>query len=198
MENETQEVKTEVIPKKEDTKQSFWELVRFAVIAVLIVIPIRVFIAQPFIVSGASMFPTFHDGDYLIVDEISYRFNQPKRDEVIIFRYPKNPQKFYIKRIIGLPNETVDILGSQIKITNAENKDGFILEQPFVQNESNNQLHFELKEDEYFVMGDNRSASSDSRFWGPVPSDLIIGKAFVRLLPLNKIELLPGAYNQVQ
>lgn len=198
MENESGEIIKEEAPIKNTNSQSFWELFRFALVAILIVIPIRIFIAQPFIVSGASMYPTFHNGDYLIVDEISYRLGEVKRNDVVIFRYPKDPKKFFIKRVIGLPNETVDIQGSQIIITNAENKEGFILEQPFVKNESNNISHFELKDDEYFVMGDNRAQSSDSRFWGPVQSDLIIGKAFLRLLPLSKISLLPGKYTQVE
>src|SRR3989338_9340260 len=86
-----------------------WETVRFIFIALLIVIPIRLFIAQPFIVSGASMDPTFTDGQYLIVDEVSYRFNEPIRGDVIIFKYPKDPKKYFIKRIIGLPRHTVSI-----------------------------------------------------------------------------------------
>jgi len=103
-----------------DTKQSFWELVRFAIIALLIVIPVRVFIAEPFVVSGSSMIPAFEDGNYLIVDKISYRLNNPKRDDVVVFQYPGDHKKFFIKRIIGLPNETVDIKGSVVSITNSE------------------------------------------------------------------------------
>ncbi len=175
-------------------KESFWELARFTVLAILIVIPIRVFIAQPFVVSGSSMFPTFRDGDYLIVDEISYRLGNPQRDDVVIFRYPNDTKKFFIKRIIGLPNETVDIKGSTITITNTENKDGIVLSEPFVGSISNNNTHFELKADEYFVMGDNRLQSSDSRYWGAVKRELIIGRAFLRLLPVNKIDILPGEY----
>lgn len=175
-------------------KESFWELVRFTVLAILIVIPIRVFIAQPFVVSGSSMFPTFRDGDYLIVDEISYRLNVPKRNDVVVFRYPNDTKKFFIKRVIGLPNETIDIKGSVITITNGENKNGFVLTEPFVGSIANNNTHFELKDDEYFVMGDNRMQSSDSRYWGAVKKDLIVGKAFLRLLPVNKIDILPGEY----
>lgn len=180
------------------TKQSFWELVRFAIIAVAIVIPIRVFIAQPFIVSGSSMVPTFKNGEYLIVDEISYRLSDPTRDDVVIFRYPKDPKKFFIKRIIGLPNETVDIKGNEITITNKEHPEGFSLSQPFVKNMASNVTHFELGKDEYFVMGDNRSASSDSRYWGAVPRNLMIGRAFLRLFPLNQISIFPGKYQQAE
>ncbi len=179
-------------------RKAFWELIRYAGIAVIIVIPIRYFIAQPFIVSGSSMFPTFENGQYLIVDEISYRLHSPKRDDVIVFRYPNDTKKFFIKRIIGLPNEKIDIKGSSVTITNKEHPKGLELDQPYVENKSSNNAHFELGEGEYFVMGDNRSASSDSRYWGPVPKKLLIGKVFLRLLPLSKINVSPGAYVQVE
>ncbi len=183
-------------PKEKFDKQSFWELVRFALIAIVIVIPIRIFIAQPFVVSGSSMVPTFENGQYLIVDEISYRLESPQRDDVIVFRYPNDQTKFFIKRIIGLPGETVDIKGSVVIITNKDHPGGFTLSEPFIQNVADNNTHFELKNDEYFVMGDNRPASSDSRYWGAVPKKLIIGKVFLRLLPITKIGVLPGSYKQ--
>lgn len=183
---------------KKTNWQSFWELVRFAFIALIIVVPIRAFVAEPFIVSGSSMVPTFTNGDYLIVDKISYKLSSPKRDDVVVFRYPGDPTKFFIKRIIGLPNETVDIKGNDITITNSEHPESFKLDQPFVKNISNNEEHIVLGSDEYFVMGDNRSASSDSRAWGPVKKELFTGKAFLRLLPINKIDLLPGAYKQAE
>lgn len=176
--------------------QSFWELVRFALMALAIVIPIRVFLAEPFRVSGSSMFPTFVNGDYLIVDKISYRIGEPQRDDVIIFKYPKDTTKYFIKRIIGLPNETVDISGSVITITNEAHKNGFTLDQPFIKDPANDKRHFELKGDEYFVMGDNRNASSDSRYWGAVKRSLITGRAFLRLWPVNNIDVLPGNYKQ--
>ncbi|KKP88999.1 signal peptidase I [Candidatus Nomurabacteria bacterium RIFOXYC2_FULL_36_19] len=191
MENQT-------IEKPQTAKQSFWELVRFAILALVIVIPIRVFIAEPFVVSGSSMVPTFENGNYLIVDKISYRLENPERDDVIVFRYPNDPTKFFIKRIIGLPNETVDISGSTVIIINNENPKGFILNEPYVKNISENTTHFELKNDEYFVMGDNRSGSSDSRLWGAVKRNLLIGRAFLQLLPINKISILPGNYKQSQ
>lgn len=197
--------------EKKSNKQSFWELVKFAFIALIIVVPIRVLIAEPFVVSGSSMFPTFENGNYLIIDKISYELSKPKRDDVVIFRYPGDPKnnlernflsrffdpgKYYIKRIIGLPGETIDIRGSVVTITNAEHKDGFNLDQPFVENAANNTTHFELKDDEYFVMGDNRNASSDSRYWGGVKKEFIAGRAFLRLLPLSKINIWPGSYQQ--
>lgn len=179
-------------PKK-NLKQSILELLRFALIAFVIVAPIRILIMEPFIVSGSSMFPTFENSDYLIIDKISYRLEEPKRNEVVIFRYPLDTGKFFIKRIIGLPKETIDIKNGLVTIKNEENKEGFILAQNYVQNKSNDEKHFELGEGEYFVMGDNRTGSSDSRYWGAVKRDLIVGRAFLRLLPINHINLLPGA-----
>lgn len=184
--------------QKKTRGQSFWELVRFAFIALIIVIPIRIFIAEPFVVSGSSMVPTFENGNYLIIDKLSYELGDPKRDDVVVFRYPNDITKFFIKRIIGLPNETVDIKGNDVTITNGEHPEGFKLDQPFVKNPANNDTHLELKNDEYFVMGDNRSASSDSRYWGAVKKNLLTGKAFLRLLPIGKIDVLPGNYKQTE
>lgn len=184
--------------QKKSRWQSFWELARFAIIAILIVIPIRMFIAQPFIVSGSSMVPTFHNGQYLIIDEISYLLGTPKRGDVVVFRNPNDTKIFFIKRIIGLPSETVDVKENVITITNKENPNGFKLEQPFIVNTGGIDGHMELGENEYYVMGDNRPASSDSRYWGAVPKKLLIGRAFLRLLPINKIDFMPGSYNQVQ
>ena len=104
----------------------------------------------------------------------------------MIFRYPNDTKKFFIKRIIGLPNETVEINGNTVTIINEEHKEGFNLDQPFVKNISNNNIHYELKNDEYYVLGDNRNQSSDSRYWGAVQEKLIVGKAFLRLLPIKK------------
>lgn len=177
-------------------KQLFFELVRFATIALVIVIPVRVFIIEPFVVSGSSMFPTFENGDYLIIDKISYELGNPTRDDIVIFRYPNDQTKFFIKRIIGLPNETVDIKGNTITVTNGEYEKGFKLDEPYVKNMANSNTHFELKDNEYFVMGDNRNASSDSRYWGAVNRKLIVGKALLRLLPINNISVLPGQYRQ--
>lgn len=185
---------TDTKPKKNEN--SFWELLKFAFIALIIVIPIRTFIAQPFIVSGSSMVPTFEDKQYLIVDELSYRFENPNRGDVIIFHPPQNESVYYIKRIIGLPNETVEISGGTITIKNSEHPDGFVLDEPYIVKPSNDTASTHLLgPKEYFVMGDNRTASSDSRAWGNLPADHITGRAFLRLLPITDISIFPGEYH---
>lgn len=173
---------------------SIWEFVRYAIIALLIVVPFRIFIAQPYVVSGSSMDPTFKDADYLIVDQISKRFETPKRGSVLIIRYPKDPSKFFIKRLIGFPQETLEIKGGQVTIYNTENKNGLKLDEPYIVYKKNENLTVTLGEDEFYVLGDNRAGSSDSRVWGPLPEKYIVGRPILRLLPLSKIESWPGLY----
>lgn len=171
------------------------DIIRFSVLALLIVVPIRIFIAQPFIVSGASMDDTFHNNEYLIVDQVTYRFTEPTRGDVVIFRYPRNPSKFFIKRVIAVPGDTISIYADEVMITNEENPEGLILDEPYVKDMSpDTALEMTLKEDEYFVMGDNRNASSDSRVWGVLNRKYIVGQAFLRLYPITEIDLLPGKY----
>lgn len=169
------------------------EIIHFAAIALLIVLPVRWFIAQPFIVSGASMEDTFHNNEYLIVDQLTYRLDEPKRGDVVVFHYPKDHSKFFIKRIIGLPGETVVIEGQMVTIINDENKDGIVLSEPYAAiGIKDNQVKEKLGEDEYFVLGDNRDHSSDSRVWGVLRRDEIVGRAFLRLFPPVKAAFLPG------
>ncbi len=181
-------------PHKSDTHNSVLELVKLILLAILIVAPIRLFVAQPFVVSGASMEDTFQHGQYLIVDQLSYHFNEPERGDVIIFRFPLEQSKFFIKRVIGLPGETVILQGKAVIIVNSEHPEGFVLDETYL---SPDNLESEsgtvtLSRGEYFVMGDNRKESSDSRTWGVLEDEYIIGKAFVRLFPLTEASLLPG------
>ena len=183
---------------EEPKKESWWDLIRFAFMALIIIIPIRVFIAEPFVVSGSSMVPTFTNADYLIVDKISYTLGTPHRDDVVVFKYPNDTTKYFIKRIIGLPGETIDIKGNDIKITNTKYPNGLKLDQPFIKNIANNDIHLKLQDDEYYVMGDNRPASSDSRYWGPLKRSFMTGRVLFRLLPLKNIDVLPGEFKQVE
>lgn len=185
----------------ENTKEesSLSEVLRFALIALVIVLPIRWFIAQPFIVSGASMEDTFHNNEYLIVDQVTYRFEEPKRGDVIIFHYPLEPSKYFIKRIIGLPGDTVNIEGNVVIIENQEYPGGIALNEPYI-NEmlKGANITETLGSNEYFVMGDNRDHSSDSRTWGVLERDEIVGRALLRLFPFSKASVLPGEYNTDQ
>ena len=191
----TTETKSLDQSENQSTGSYIWEVIKFFILAVVIVAPIRFFVAQPFIVQGASMDPTFATGQYLIIDELSYRFNEPERGDVVVLRYPKNPSRFFIKRLVGLPGETLDIKNGVISITTAENAEPFILEEPYVtflKTDGGDDEIVKLKEGEYFVMGDNRPNSSDSRDWGILPENLIIGKAFLRLFPIDTISFSPG------
>jgi signal peptidase I len=167
-----------------------WETFKIVIISLLIVIPIRYFVIQPFYVQGASMEPSFEDGEYLVIDELSYYFRTPERFEVIVFRSPPNPEQFYIKRIIGLSGETVEIRDGKVIISNGENPNGFILDESFyleTDSRTYGDVILTLGEDEYFVLGDNRNASSDSRSWGPLKEDFIVGRTWLRAYPFDKI-----------
>jgi signal peptidase I len=197
MPEETQS-KPVIVPKKKNSfREEVWETVRFLLISFAVVIPLRIFVAQPFIVSGASMDPTFYNGQYLIVDELSYNIGNPDRGDVVVFKYPKNPSQYFIKRIIGLPGETVSIDASGY--VSIKDKDGAVklkLTEPYVAYPKDDVSLRTLGDGEYFVMGDNRAGSFDSRAWGPVPRNLIVGKAFLRLFPLNSLSVLPGQFRQ--
>lgn len=169
------------------------EILTFIVLAVIIVVPIRFFIAQPFVVEGESMHPTFESGDYLVVDELTYHFGDPERGDVVIFRYPGDPSVFYIKRIIGLPGETVHIDKGKTSISKLDGSTVILNETYVVAEDATYSLDTTLGTDQFFVMGDNRPRSSDSRVWGPLPRKDLIGRAFIRLLPTAHAGMLPGA-----
>jgi len=175
-----------------DTQKSSFiiESIKTLILAALIVLPIRYFVFQPFFVQGSSMYPNYEDGDYLIVDEASYKFRGPQRGEVIVFKYPKDTSQLYIKRIIGLPGESVKISNDKITITNKSGKK--VLDESYIpkRNETLGNIKVNLSNDEYFVLGDNRMFSSDSRRWGTVPKDNIIGKTYLRAWPFASLGLL--------
>ncbi|MCD6410379.1 signal peptidase I [bacterium] len=163
----------------------FWEMIKIFLIALLIVIPIREFVFQPFFVKGQSMEPNFHDYDYLIVDEISYRFHNPERGDVVVLKNPNNHTQKFIKRIIGLPGETVVIEDGKV-IIEKDNK-SFILDESTYLGKNNftpGNLRVTLGSDEYFVMGDNRAHSYDSRYFGPIKRKDIIGRFALRVWPI--------------
>jgi signal peptidase I len=207
------EEQTEHKPRK--SKDGFWDFVKTLVIAVVLMLGVRFLIFQPYFVSGSSMEPDFHNGEYILIDELSYRFSEPKRGQVVVFKHPdtqctnyvennkilKNflsgPCNNYIKRIVGLPGETVKIENGQVKIINKENPNGFILAEDYIQHSvpTLGDQEISLSNEQYFVLGDNRLpyASSDSREWGPLDKKYINGKAFVTLFPPSDIGLIKTA-----
>ena len=171
------------------------EIIKIVLISLIIIIAIRTYVMQPFFVSGKSMEPNFHDGDYLIVDELSYRLDEPKRGDVIIFRYPRNTKEFFIKRIVGLPEERVEIKDSKITIYNSENQKVITLDENIyipLDTKTTGNYNISLKNDEYYVLGDNRNASADSRIWGVLEEHFIVGKAWIRAWPFGDFSVFEG------
>lgn len=174
--------------------REFLEIGKVLLISILIVIPIRYFIVQPFVVRGASMEPNFEDHEYLVIDEVSYYVRPPARGEVIVFRYPKIPSQFFIKRIIGLPGEQVEIKDSHVRVINAKYPKGMLLDETYLPEGRVTQPNMltTLSATEYFVLGDNREFSSDSRIWGSLDKKFVVGRVLLRAWPVGKIGIAPA------
>src|SRR4030042_4046010 len=193
-------------------KGVIWEIVKMVFWVVVIIVPLRVFLIQPFFVQGASMEPNFEDKEYLIINELGYKttdvgfaygekeinfftvksFKEFQRGDVVVFRYPKNPSIYYIKRIIGLSGEKIEIRDKKVKIYNSENPEGFILDENQYHSariEPSGDQPAQLSGTEYFVLGDNRSYSSDSGSCGPVPEKDVVGKVLLRAWPFSRASL---------
>ncbi|MEI6477716.1 MAG: signal peptidase I [bacterium] len=182
----------------------FWrysaELIKTLLVVSVLAYGIRVYVLQPFVVDGLSMYPGLHDKDYLLVDKLSYHLHQPTRGDVVVFKYPKDISFNYVKRIIAFPGERVKITDSIVTIYNAEHPNGFTLKEPYVSdgnktlpNPATNQTDFTVQAGNYFVLGDNREGSSDSRDWGDLPESDMIGRVLVLAYPINRFELTPHA-----
>ncbi len=186
----------ELESKKEEVlgsvKTFIWETVKIIIISLLIIIPVRYYLIQPFYVKGASMEPNFYDHEYLIINEILYRFSEPERGDIVVFRYPKNPSDFFIKRVVGLPGEKLVIANGEVKIYNTQNPDGYVLDEssylePGVKTSGTfGEIEITLADNEYYVLGDNRASSLDSRSFGPIKRTDIIGKTWLRGWPFNR------------
>ena len=188
---ETQAPKVEQVPKQQSYFFVVWDFLKIILIAAVIVLPVRYFIFQPFIVKGDSMVPNFHSGDYLIIDEISYRFSEPQRGDVVVLKYPKDTTQRFIKRIVGLPGETIQIKDGVITITKGTesitlNERAYLPDATITQGDKN----ITLSEGKYYVLGDNRQFSYDSRGWGELPKENIIGKVFFRVFPVSTMGLM--------
>ena len=173
------------------TTDFIWELVKVIVISLAIILPVRYYLIQPFYVKGALMEPNFYDHEYLIIDEISYRLREPQRGDIVVFKYPRDPRQYFIKRIIGLPGETVRVHEGKVSITVKNETESrvldesrYLLTETFTPGETTKILG----ESEYFVMGDNRSSSLDSRNFGAVDRELIVGRTWLRGWPFDKIK----------
>ncbi len=181
-----------------------WEVVKIFVFSAMIIIPVRTFLFQPFLVQGASMAPNFHGGEYVIVNEMGYKDvsigdltlvpvqREFHRGDPIVFRFPNDPKVFFIKRVVGLPGEKITIHNGVVTIYNDVHPDGFVLEEEYLpQNydDANGDVEYTVGNDEYFVMGDNRNNSYDSRAWGPLDKDLVMGKVLIRIWPFSKFKI---------
>ena len=166
------------------------EILHVVVISLAIIVPVRYFLIQPFYVKGASMEPNFYDHEYLIIDEIGYRLGEPMRGDIVVFRYPNDASQFFIKRVIGLPGERVVVADGMVRIYNQAHPDGFVLDESDYLNvgvRTTGEKDVTLKGDEYFLMGDNRGASMDSRIFGPVARGFIVGRVWFRGWPPEKM-----------
>lgn len=164
------------------------EVVQIVLISSAIIIPIRYFLVQPFYVKGASMEPNFYDHEYLIIDEITYRFREPARGEILVFKYPRDPSQFFIKRLIGLPGETVEVSDGHIIIYNDAYPNGVVLEEEYLSHvETGGKERVTLGADEFYVLGDNRDSSLDSRSFGAVSENELIGRVWFRGLPISRM-----------
>ncbi len=183
-----------ILPEKNSMFKKYvllaWEIIKILLIAAIIVLPIRYFLFQPFIVKGDSMVPNLQSGDYLIIDELSYRFSSPSRGDVVVFKYPLDTTQRFIKRVIGLPGETVDINNGKVTIT-SNGKSIALDEKKYLHGiNTDGKVNLTLENNNYFVMGDNRSLSSDSRRWGVLPKEDIIGRAMFRLFPFSNMSIV--------
>jgi len=204
--NDTFEKKSETEVEYLGIGGLIFEMVKVFLLAVVIIIPVRVFLFQPFFVQGSSMDPNFADGQYLVVSEFGYKqtdinllksvhfsvhpFRSINRQDVVVFRYPKNPEQFFIKRIIGLPGESVEVRQGKVILYTSERPDGFVLDETdYIDSNILTQdvPKTEVGNDAYFVMGDNRMFSYDSRGIGPIKKDKIIGRVLLRAWPIDKL-----------
>lgn len=187
--------RTDLMEKLKDFLDFSFETIRVVIVSLIIIVVVRSFVIQPFFVKGSSMVPNFHDGDYLIVDELSYELGKPERGDVVIFRYPNNPSEYFIKRVIGLPGESVEIRDNKITVYNNEHLEGFALdESTYLKGDvmTTGDVFQQLGPTQYYMLGDNRPASSDSRTWGVLEKRFIIGKAWIRAWPFNNAAVFEG------
>lgn len=184
-------------PSQEAKKESHLSLVVYTIVALGLALIIRFFVAAPYVVDGTSMLPSFQNWNYLIIDHVSYDFSGPQRGDVVVLKLPEDTSRNLIKRVIGLPGDTVVISGPKptVTIINSDHPQGFTLSEPYIDPANYGgatDMRVTLGPDQYFVLGDNRGVSADSRLWGILPRQDIVGRVLLRLYPFTEIGILPG------
>lgn len=171
-----------------------FDIVKTVLIVLVIFFASRYFLVQPFVVEGHSMDPNFSDQEYLLVNRLSYRISTPTRGDVVVFQAPNNPKYDYIKRIIGLPGDTVVIKNNQVIVNGEVLNEKYLATgtETLIKNSKTATLEVKLNDNEYFVLGDNREHSSDSREWGILPKSMIIGKAWLSIYPWKMMGFIPS------
>lgn len=169
-----------------------WEIFKVVVISLAIIVPVRYYLIKPFYVKGASMEPTYYDHEYLIINELSYHLGSPVRGDTVVFKYPLDPSQYFIKRVIGMPGETIKIADGYVTIINQANPKGVQLVEHYLEDSvrTMGDVDVTLGPDEYYLLGDNRLASLDSRVFGPVKEEFIVGKTLFRGWPINRIGIV--------
>ncbi len=192
-----------IISGKHPVLQGFkfvFDILKTVVIVLVIALVIRYFLIQPYIVDGSSMEPNLHNHEYLIVQKVDYALHTPGRGDIIVFRYPKDPSLNYVKRIIGLPGDRVVVANGKVSIFNNNYPSGLQLKEPYLPpgqlttvNGDGREYSWVVDANDYFVMGDNRDHSDDSRSWGFVPKANIVGKVWVTVFPFNEAGVIHHA-----
>lgn len=193
---------------QESMKDFIVEVVKMFFLALLVIVPVRMFLFQPFIVRGSSMEPNFHEKQYLIINEFGYKNTpvglfghtlftvQPRKEfsrgDIVVFRAPVDNKQYYIKRVVGLPGETVEIKNGAVTVYNDAQPKGFVMDESAYLPEgrkTNGSITQKIGENEYYVLGDNRPASSDSRVFGPISTTDVMGRVALRAWPINQFDL---------
>ncbi|GAB4506528.1 MAG: signal peptidase I [Anaerolineales bacterium] len=177
-------------PAPQDRSTSWLRETAETIILAVVLFLLLQLVVRNFRIQGDSMLPTLETGQFVLVERVSYRFSEPQRGDIVVFEYPRAPQEDFVKRIIGLPGETVEITGGQVYINGNLLAESYVHGQPTL---TYRPVNITLGQDEYFVMGDNRAASSDSRTWGPLPRQNIIGRAWLSYWPPSRWGLIPRA-----
>jgi len=166
------------------TRRVLVEILQTIILALVLFFAIN-FVSARIRVDGSSMQPTFHNGDYVIVNRLAYQWGELQRGDVVVFPYPLDPEDDYIKRVIGLPGDRVAVYGGDVYVN------GQRIEEPYVKSRTKGDMAELIVPEGYvYVLGDNRNASSDSRRWGPLAIEAILGKAIFRYYPFDAIGII--------